>query len=189
MKNKTILILTLAIIMMMVGAVSAQEFIDPSYHSAVLSGTTLTLTAKVHNLAKDPPNVARVYEDGKIPTLEERTEGNDYLALTLDASAVSAYMFCQIKIGDKVIFNYFPDLNKKGDMDNFFLEYPATFNAQTHEWVKEVDLSKVMDMINNAKAKGISVTVRYNPVLVNQGRLYWPWLMVPDPNEMYVANF
>lgn len=186
--NKTIL--TLAIIMMMVGVVSAQEFIDPSYHSATLSGTTLTLTAKVHNLAKDPPNVARVYEDGKIPTLEERNEGNDYLALTLDASAVSAYMFCQIKIGNKVIFNYFPDLNKKGDLENF-LQYPATFNIQTHEWVKEVDLSKVMDMINNAKAntQGISVTVRYNPVLVNQGRLYWPWLMVSDPNEMYMANF
>lgn len=184
MKNRTIF--PLAIIMMMVGAVSAQV-IDPSYHSAVLSGTTLTLTAKVHNLAKDPPNVARVYEEGKIPTLEERTEENDYLASVLDASVANGYIFFQLIIGGKVVVSYFPDLNKKGDLEKYS-QSPADFNSQTHEWVAQFDLKDAMGMISEAKTKSVSVTVRFNPVLINQGRLYWPWLMVADQSEMYITN-
>lgn len=186
MKNKTILILTLAIIMMMVGAVSAQV-IDPSYHSAVLNGTTLTLTAKVHNLAKDPPNVARVYRDDAIPAVDQRNEANDYGASTMDASAVPGYMFFEMRIGNDLVISYFPDAQKK-DVDNY-IQNPVTYNSQTNEWVADFALDAgTIQRINDAKGKGVSVVVRFNPAIIYQGHIYWPWLMVSDPSQMYTAN-
>ena len=184
MKNKTIL--TLAIIMMMVGVVSAQV-IDPNYHSAVLSGTTLTLTAKVHNLAKDPPNVARVYRDDAILVADQRNEANDYGASTMDASSVPGYMFFELKLGNDLVISYFPDAQKK-DVDNY-IQNPATYNPQTNEWVAAFTLDAgTIQKINDAKGKGIAVVVRFNPAIIYQGHIYWPWLMVSDPGQMYMAN-